>query len=78
MWPNPQETADLVTFTEETLNRKLHFLCSDAWKAYASFPNSTLFKNFPNNSPFAENFVSWNGIARKIITINTIAINAST
>ena len=28
MWPNPQETADLVTFTEETLNGKLHFLCS--------------------------------------------------
>ena len=28
MWPNLQETADLVTFTEETLNKKLHFLCS--------------------------------------------------
>ena len=25
MWPNPQETADLVTFTEEILNEKLHF-----------------------------------------------------
>ena len=24
----PQETADLVTFTEDTLNGKLHFLCS--------------------------------------------------
>ena len=30
MWPNPRETADLVTFTEEILNGKLHFLCS-AW-----------------------------------------------
>ena len=29
MWPNPQETSDLVTFTEEILNGKLHFLCSD-------------------------------------------------
>ena len=29
MSPNPQETADLVTFTEEILNGKLHFLCSD-------------------------------------------------
>ena len=29
MRPNPQETADLVTFTEEILNGKLHFLCSD-------------------------------------------------
>ena len=28
MWPNPQETADLVTFTEEILKGKLHFLCS--------------------------------------------------
>ena len=25
---NPQETADLVTITEELLNGKLHFLCS--------------------------------------------------
>ena len=28
MWPNPIEIADLVTITEETLNEKLHFLCS--------------------------------------------------
>ena len=27
MWQNPQEAADLVTFTEEILNGKLHFLC---------------------------------------------------
>ena len=26
MWPNPQFSADLVTFTEEILNGKLHFL----------------------------------------------------
>ena len=25
MWPNPQETVDLVTVTEEILNEKLHF-----------------------------------------------------
>ena len=29
MRPNPQETVDLVTLTEEILNGKLHFLCSD-------------------------------------------------
>ena len=29
MWPNPQETADLVIFTEETLNGRLYFLCSE-------------------------------------------------
>ena len=29
MLPNPQETTDLVTFTEEIFNRKLHFLRND-------------------------------------------------
>ena len=28
MWPNPQFPDDLDTFTEETFNGKLHFLCS--------------------------------------------------
>ena len=28
MRPNPQFPADLVTFTEEILNGKPHFLCS--------------------------------------------------
>ena len=28
MWPNPQETAYLVTSTEEILNGKLYFLWS--------------------------------------------------
>ena len=28
MWPNPQQTADLVTFTEEILNGKLYILCT--------------------------------------------------
>ena len=28
MLPNPQFSADLVTFTEEILHGKLHFLCS--------------------------------------------------
>ena len=27
MWPNAQEPADLVTFTEEIRKGKLHFLC---------------------------------------------------
>ena len=29
MWSNPQFPADLVTFTEEILNRNFHFLCSE-------------------------------------------------
>ena len=32
MWPNQQFPADLVTFTWEILNGKLHFLCSKVWK----------------------------------------------
>ena len=36
MWTNPQETSDLVTFTEEILNGKLHFLRS-VWKWDDSF-----------------------------------------
>ena len=32
MWPNLQETADLVTFAEEICNGKLHFLCSELIK----------------------------------------------
>ena len=28
MWPNPQETMDLVRFTEEILNGKFHCFCS--------------------------------------------------
>ena len=40
MWPNPQETAGLVTFTEKILNGKLHFLCSTTnfWHNKWSFP----------------------------------------
>ena len=29
MLPNPQIPADLVTFAEEILNGKIHFLCSE-------------------------------------------------
>ena len=36
MWPNPQETADLVTFTEEILNGKLYFLCGVQNTSYLS------------------------------------------
>ena len=28
MWRNPQQTVELVTFTEEIFNGRLHFLCS--------------------------------------------------
>ena len=34
MWSNTQETADLVTVTEEIINGKLHFLCSEEDKIH--------------------------------------------
>ena len=36
MSPSQQETADLVKFTEEILNGKLHFLCSHMYWAGSS------------------------------------------
>ena len=37
MWPNLQLSADLVTFTEEILNEKLHFLYSAIQKFLTIF-----------------------------------------
>ena len=37
MWPILQFSADLVTFTEEIFNGKLHFLCSDPFDATTVF-----------------------------------------
>ena len=39
MSPNPQEPADLATFTEEILNGKLHFLCSVSKRNEWKFPS---------------------------------------
>ena len=36
MRPNPQETADLVTLTEEILNGKLPFFCSDFFQNHST------------------------------------------
>ena len=38
MWPNPQKSADLVTFTEGILNEKLHSLCSDMSMCFGKNP----------------------------------------
>ena len=40
MWPNPQFPAHLVTFTEEILIGKLHFLCNE-WNIMLCIINST-------------------------------------
>ena len=34
MWPNPWETADLVTFIKEIRNRILDFLCSENYRSH--------------------------------------------
>ena len=50
MRPDPQFPADLVTFSEEVLNGKLHFLCSD------------LFRKIPAiNTSFAPKYVHFQG-----------------
>ena len=45
MWPNPQETADLVTFIEEILNGKLHFLSNE----YTTTYDIDIFSNICRN-----------------------------
>ena len=50
MWPNPQFTTDLVTITEEILNGKLHFLCSDTHSVRSIFWIKSLAWNFLFNA----------------------------
>ena len=59
MWSNPQKTANFVTFTEEILNGKLHFLCCMSnpilrfWDTFALSPlniDPIYFKNSRNPS----------------------------
>ena len=60
MWPNPQFPADLVTFTEETNNGKLHFLCSDKYTeclVYVQFTICVKEISFFSNHLKFENFV---------------------
>ena len=50
MGPNPQETADLVTCSEEIRNRKLHFLCRVCWNAFPkSYMRSSQYTPFSNH-----------------------------
>ena len=52
MWPNPQFSADLVIFTEEILDGKLHFLCSDKISNKWSFKEHLRFNSLQANVPF--------------------------
>ena len=61
MWPNPQETSDLVTFTEETLNGKLHFLCSIFPRRKVPRMDKSMYGHFSERHifPLMDNFLSW-------------------
>ena len=66
MWSNPQKTAYLVTFTEEILNGKLDFLCSEpnlaakitSWKSEANKLVLTVTASFSSNLGNIFNFKS--------------------
>ena len=44
MWPNPQETADLFIFSEEILNGKLYFVCSESFSLSFAFVVAGVFQ----------------------------------
>ena len=63
MWPNPQETADLVTFTEEIHNEKLYvfyeldqqpYFFNFGWKIFENCSLSSRSNYFKKNKLVAE------------------------
>ena len=74
MRPNPQETEDLVTFTEEILNGKLHFLCSSIYVGRLSFSISRendIFASFETSLTMSTE-VSYNWIFSVLNTSDAI------
>ena len=61
MWPNLLLPADLAIFTEEILNRKLHFMCSE----YG------LISKEHQNNPFI-GYVNINSLCNKINDLGKI------
>ena len=65
MWPNPQKTEDLVTFTEEILNGKLHFLCRKL-RIWSLLLKKSLMENFIFCAVLAFSYswlaIHWEGI----------------
>ena len=51
MWPNPQFSANLVTFAEEILNGKLHFLCGVWWDSSQKQFTSKSLSQFSQKAP---------------------------
>ena len=50
MLPNPQIPADLVTFAEEILYGKIHFLCSEMRFFFVFFLRKRAQKNHSNDT----------------------------
>ena len=71
MWQNPQETANLFTFTEQILYRKLHFLYSvfsilDLFQMWAAQTNAQSLISFhfslfflQNKALYKQNFLEY-------------------
>ena len=64
------QTADLVIFTEDVINRKLHFLCSASWQKELSrrwliFKEFILQKRLPSKSKFCAMYFCKRNIQKK-------------
>ena len=79
MWPNPQ-FAGLVTFTEEILDGKLHFLCSEGnnipsasnvLHAWLSVTRFAVGKFLVNKSTFTVSVVKFHQIPRIFCTTSS-------
>ena len=55
MWPNPQETATSVNFTEEILNENFIFCAVNIWRVLRLFENSNCSPYFFKVSFFLQN-----------------------
>ena len=58
MWPNPQETVDLATFTEEILSGKLHFLFSAFYENLTPFVSQLFIVGQNSSSSSVQKLVS--------------------
>ena len=65
MWPNPQSSADLVTFTEEILNEKLHILCGANEFTIGKYLSNQILQNKLKKSFF---------VGKKIIPVIYVSV----
>ena len=86
MWSSQQETADMVTFTKEISNGKLHFLYSimdQSLSKFAKFSEKLIFLTYQSvrNISFSENFANaldeWplTGIIEELRNVKILNIN---